>query len=114
MVMTAASQGAIVGAKINSELLYEELGLADGLEYQDAEREAIREAGASNTAGGPVGGTAAGVEAGRREHGGGMGCGKGQDADGAAEGAAESRGGGREPQVVSSQVGKLDGGAREQ
>jgi len=30
LVMTAASQGAITSAKINSELMYEELGLADG------------------------------------------------------------------------------------
>lgn len=30
LVMTAASQGAITGAKINTELMYEELGLADG------------------------------------------------------------------------------------
>ncbi|EFN53914.1 hypothetical protein CHLNCDRAFT_136116 [Chlorella variabilis] len=29
LVMTAASQGAITGAKVNSELLYEELGLGD-------------------------------------------------------------------------------------
>jgi hypothetical protein len=30
LVMTAASQGAITGAKINSELMYEELGFIDG------------------------------------------------------------------------------------
>jgi thioredoxin reductase len=30
LVITAASQGAVTGAKINSELMYEELGLADG------------------------------------------------------------------------------------
>lgn len=30
LVMTAASQGAVVGAKVNSFLMYEELGLEDG------------------------------------------------------------------------------------
>lgn len=29
LVMTAASQGAVTGARINSELMYEELGLDD-------------------------------------------------------------------------------------
>ncbi|GAB4821227.1 hypothetical protein N2152v2_008273 [Parachlorella kessleri] len=48
LVMTAASQGATVGAKINSELMYEELGLVDGLYYQDKEREAIRESSKQN------------------------------------------------------------------
>lgn len=44
--MTAASQGAIVGAKVNSEMMYEDLGLVDGSSgYLDEERTRRREGG---------------------------------------------------------------------
>jgi hypothetical protein len=51
LIMTAASQGALVGKMINSELLYEDLGLMEGgtstqaPNYLDHEREQNRENG---------------------------------------------------------------------
>ena len=55
--MTAASQGAIVGKTINSELMYEDLGLKVGgtstqaATYLDGERLEMREAGKREAAG---------------------------------------------------------------